>query len=143
MAAVHLIALAVGFGAIWMRANALRLVPDRAAVSGVLGADIWWGVAALLWLGTGLARLFAGMEKATDYYLANHLFWGKLVLFTVIVLLELPQAMDYGRWRRALRAGQPAPSGKAPRWATLSRIQVGLVLLIILLATGMARGMGS
>lgn len=142
MAAIHLIALAVGFGSIWMRANALRAVPDRDTIARTLRADIWWGVAALLWLGTGLARLFGSMEKATDYYLGNHLFWGKMILFIAIVLLEMPQAMDFGKWRRALRSSQAVPTGKAPRWAAFSRIQIGLVLLMVLLATGMARGIG-
>jgi putative membrane protein len=142
MAALHLVALAVGFGSIWMRANALRAVPDREAIERVLRADIWWGVAALLWLGTGLARLFGGMEKATGYYLDNHIFWTKLALFVLIVVLELPQAMDFGKWRRAVGKGElPATQG-ATRWATFSRAQVGIVLLIILLATAMARGVG-
>lgn len=142
MAALHLVALAVGFGSIWMRANALRAVPDRDAIARVLRADIWWGVAALLWLGTGLARLFMSLEKSTDYYLANHIFLTKLALFVAIVLLELPQAMDYGTWRRAVGKGQLPVTGRATRWATFSRAQVVIVLLMILLATAMARGLG-
>lgn len=143
MAAIHLFALAIGFGAIWMRANAFRSVPDTAAVRLVLRADIWWGVAALLWLGTGLTRLLGGMEKATVYYMNNHIFWAKILLFVAIVLLELPQAVDLGKWRRALGKGQAPPVQHAARWAGMSRIQIGLVLVIVLLATAMARGYGA
>jgi putative membrane protein len=143
MAAIHLIALAVGFGSIWMRANALREVPDPGAIRRVLRADIWWGVAALLWLGTGIPRLMLGLEKPTSYYLDNHLFATKIVIFLVIVAIEVVQAVDFGRWRRALQRGQAPDVGAAPRWARFSRIEATLVLVIVLLATAMARGYGA
>lgn len=142
MAAIHLIALAVGFGSIWMRANALRDVPDAGAVHRVLRADIWWGVAAILWLGTGLPRLFMGLEKPMAYYLANHVFLTKLALFLAIVVIETIQAIDFGKWRTALRRGQSPDTSKAPSWARMSRIEATLVLVIVLLATAMARGLG-
>ncbi|HWA17171.1 MAG TPA: DUF2214 family protein [Gemmatimonadales bacterium] len=142
MAAFHLIALAVGFGSIWMRANALWEIPDAGAIRRVLRADIWWGVAAILWLGTGLPRLLMGLEKPTAYYLANPIFLAKLALFLTIVAIEMVQAVDFGRWRKALRAGQTPDTGAAPRWARFSRLEAALVLLIVLLATAMARGYG-
>lgn len=143
VAAIHLVALAVGFGAIWIRANALREVPGSSAIRRVLQADIWWGVAALLWLGTGLPRLLMGLEKPMGYYLDNHLFVTKIVIFLVIVVTEVIQAIDFGKWRRALRQGQTPEVGSAPRWARLSQVQAGLVLLIVLLATALARGYGA
>ena len=140
MAAIHLIALAVGFGSIWIRANALREVLDPGAIRRVLRADLWWGVAAILWLGTGLPRLLMGLEKPMAYYLGNHAFLTKLALFLLIVALELAQAMDFGKWRKALRRGMAPDTHRAPAWARLSRIQVALVLVMVLLATAMARG---
>ncbi len=142
MAAIHLVALAVGFGSIWLRANALREVPEPGAIRRVLRADIWWGVAALLWLGTGLARLLLGLEKPLAYYMDNHAFATKLVIFLLIVAIEVVQAIDFGRWRKALRQGQVPDVRSAPKWARFSRIEATLVLLIVLLATAMARGYG-
>jgi putative membrane protein len=142
MAAIHLIALAVGFGSIWIRANALRDVSDPGAVRRVLRADIWWGVAAILWLGTGLARLMMGLEKPLSYYMHNHAFLTKFAIFLVIVGIEIPQAVNFGRWRKALRENREPDLHSAPRWAGFSRIQVALVLVIVLLATAMARGYG-
>jgi putative membrane protein len=43
----------------------------------VFTADSFWGIAALLWIVTGLWRAFGGLEKGSDYY-----------LHTVMVLLQ-------------------------------------------------------
>lgn len=142
LAAVHLLALAVGFGAVWMRANALRGVPDSGAVLRVLRADVW-GVAAMLWLGTGLTRLFMASEKPTAFYFANHFFWLKLALFTAIVALEVGAALALGRWRSALRQGRVADTSSAPRLLRISQIELALIILIVLAATAMARGIGA
>lgn len=62
-ASVHLIALGIGLGAVWGRARALRSTLDAAGLRRVFHADTWWAVAAFLWLGTGLVRLFAGLKR--------------------------------------------------------------------------------
>ena len=58
LAAIHLLALGIGLGAVWVRARALRGSPDESALRRALTADGVWGLAALLWLSTGLWRLF-------------------------------------------------------------------------------------
>lgn len=143
LASLHLLGLGVGLGAIWVRSRALQGVPDKECLQRTLRADAWWGIAALLWLGTGLPRLLIGTEKPTAYYLANHLFWLKMALFVLVVLLELGPMMDLTRWRSALRRGQTPDTSRAPRWARISRIQAGLVLLLLFVATAMARGYGT
>ena len=77
---MHLLGLGIGLGAVWARARALRGPLDAAGLRRVFYADAWWGVAALVWIGTGLVRVFAGLEKGTEYYLLSHLFWTKLAL---------------------------------------------------------------
>ena len=140
LAALHLLAFGIGFAAIWMRGSALRSAAEPGNLARALRADIWWGVAALLWLGTGLPRLFAGTEKATAYYLASHTFWLKMALFLGLILLELGPALALGRWRNDLRRGRSPDSTRAPRWASISRVQLALLIALLLAATAMARG---
>jgi len=47
--ALHLMALAIGLGSVWMRGRALRSRTfDKEAIRRVLAADNFWGIAALL-----------------------------------------------------------------------------------------------
>jgi len=141
-AAVHLLALGVGLGAVWARGRALRGQLDAAGLRRVFYADSWWGVAALLWIGTGLVRAFGGLEKGTAYYLGNHLFWGKMSLLVLILLLELGPMIALVRWRMELGRGTQPDTRAAPAFARISFVQAVLVMLMVLAATGMARGYG-
>ena len=142
LATGHLLALAIGVAAVLMRARALRATRSEADLPPVFVADNWWGVAALLWLGTGLLRAFAGFEKGTTYYLSNPLFHAKLGLFVLVVFLEVWPAVTLVRWRLALRRGQAVDLDNAGRFASLSYVEAGIVLLILPLATAIARGVG-
>jgi putative membrane protein len=143
LAATHLLALAIGLGAVWARGRALRQPLDARGFRRVFEADTWWGVAALLWLVTGLWRWLAGTEKAGSYYTSNHVFWLKMALFGVIVLLELAPMMTLVTWRRQVAAGQLPDVTRAGRLARISAVQAGLVVLMVLVATAMARGYGA
>jgi putative membrane protein len=139
---LHLLGLGIGLGAVWARARALRGPFDTAGLRRVFHADGWWGIAAVIWIGTGLVRVIAGLEKGTDYYLRNHVFWGKMALLLVILLLEIGPAVTLMRWRaQVARGGQP-DTGLAGRFARISYVQAVLVLLMVLAATAMARGIG-
>ena len=143
LAAVHLLALGIGLGAVWARGRALREPLDAQGFRRVFEADAWWGVAAILWLVTGLWRLLAGTEKATAYYMVNHLFWGKMVLFVLILALELAPMIALIRWRRMVTAGQAPDASRAAGYARTSFIEAFLVALMVLVATAMARGYGA
>jgi putative membrane protein len=58
-----LLGLGIGLGAVWARARALRAPLDPAGLRRVFQADGWWGVAAAIWIGTGLVRVIGGLEK--------------------------------------------------------------------------------
>ena len=141
-AAVHLLALGIGLGAVWTRARALRALPDPAAFGRAFAADGAWGVAALLWLGTGLVRAFGGLEKGTGYYLQNSAFHLKMGLFVLITLLEIWPAVTLVRWRAARKKGVEIDTGPAARIATISYVQAALVIAMVFAATAMARGIG-
>jgi putative membrane protein len=141
-AAVHLLALGVGLGAVWARGRALREQLDPAGLRRVFYADSWWGISALLWIGTGLVRAFGGLEKGSAYYLGNHLFWAKMGLLVLILLLELRPMIALVRWRIELTRGDQPDTHSAPTFARISFLQAVLVTLMVLAATGMARGFG-
>lgn len=142
LAALHLVALGVGFAAIWTRARALRGPLDARAYQRIFAADAAWGLAALLWIVTGLLRAFGGFEKGTDYYLQNHLFWGKMSMLMLVLLLELWPMVTLIRWRIAAGRAQQIDAQAAPWLARISVAQAVLVLGMVLAATAMARGFG-
>jgi putative membrane protein len=142
LASAHLLGLGIGLGAVWARARALRTVPGREALRAVFAADTWWAVAAGVWIATGLARLFLGTEKPTVYYLQNHFFWTKLALLVVILALEVSPMIGLIGWRRIVAKGDLPDTSKAARYAVISDVQAWLVVLMVLAATGMARGFG-
>jgi putative membrane protein len=141
-AALHLLALGIGLGAVWARARALRALPEPSALSRAFAADGAWGAAAVLWLATGLMRAFGGLEKGTDYYLQNSAFHLKMGLFVLVTLLEIWPAVTLVRWRAARKKGVEIDTRAAARLATISYVQAALVVAIVFAATAMARGIG-
>ena len=111
ISALHVLALALGLGSVYARGRALRGPLDAGGLRRLFAADSVWGVAALLWLVTGLLRAFGGLEKGTQFYLTSNLFWVKMTLFGIIVLLEIWPMVTFIRWRVAAVAA----SGRTPR----------------------------
>ena len=112
LAGLHLLGLGIGLGAIWSRARAFRGPFDAASLRRLFAADSWWGLAAVLWIGSGLWRLLAGTEKPTAYYLHNEVFWLKMTALAAILVLEVgPMVTLYqvARLDRAGYAGRSAP----------------------------------
>lgn len=142
VAALHFVALALGPGAVWVRARALGGPLDEAALRRAFAADSAWGVAGLLWLLTGLARAFGGLEKGTGYYLASGAFRLKLALFVLILLLELWPMVTLIRWRIRRARGQEVDTSRARALAGVSYLQAALVAVIVFAASAMARGLG-
>jgi putative membrane protein len=143
VAALHLLALGIGLGAVWARGRALRGPLDATGLRRAFYADTWWGIAAGIWIATGVARAFAGLEKGTAYYLHNHVFWAKMALLGLILVLEVRPMLILIRWRGSAARGEHPDTSVAPRLATISYLQAVLVVLMVLAATAMARGYGA
>ena len=147
LAALHLLALGIGLGAVIARGTALREAPSNAALRRAFRSDSLWGLAALLWLSTGLWRWFAGIEKPTGYYFSNPVFHTKLGLFLLVVALEIWPAITLMRWRRSFGGGESAErvmaSSTGRRIAVISHVEALLVVAIVFLAVAMARGYGA
>ena len=146
LAAMHLLALGIGLGAVWARGNALSRPLDRAAMVRAFRADAWWGGAAALWIATGVWRLLAGTEKPTTYYMHNQAFFAKMGFLVIILLLEVGPMITLIRWRqiagRGTSAWNPNPAA-ARRIARISYIEAALVVAMVFAAVAMARGYGS
>lgn len=156
LATLHLLALGIGLGAIWARARAMAAVArgghgeagDPWALRRAFTADAWWGIAALVWLATGLWRLFAATEKATRYYMTNHVFFAKMGCLVLVLLLELWPMITLIRWRAAAGRGEGARASgpgaaSAGTISTISYVQAALVVAMVAAAVAMARGYGA
>src|SRR5262245_63549934 len=77
VSALHLFALALGLPAVYLRGRALKGRLDREGFQRLFVADSVWGVAAGLWLVTGLLRAFGGLEKGSAFYLVFRLLLEK------------------------------------------------------------------
>jgi putative membrane protein len=143
LAAAHLLGFGIGLGAVWARARSIASRPlDPAALRRTFAADSWWGVSALLLIGSGLWRLLGGTEKPTAYYFSNHVFYTKMALLVGILLLELWPMVTLIRWRVLVAKGAPLDPGPAGAIARISYLQVLLLIGMVLAATAMARGIG-
>lgn len=148
LAVIHLLALGIGLGAIYARGRALhRLSGEPAALRRAFTADVWWGIAAILWISTGLWRAIAGTEKTPSYYWTNHVFYTKMGLLALVLALEIWPMMTLIRWRMAGQRGTlPPPAELAPAGRRLARVcdvQTLLTIGIVVAAVMMARGYGA
>jgi putative membrane protein len=141
LAAVHLLAVVLGFWAVLVRGtNFRRLAAGTGEVRSVLIADNLWGISAIILLVTGGMRAFGGFEKGTDYYLQQPLFHLKMTLFVLILLLEVAPMITLIKWRVALARGTAIEAGRAKLFARISHVEGMLMLLMVMAATGMVRG---
>jgi putative membrane protein len=142
VSALHVLALALGLPSVFLRGRALKRPLDREGLHRLFAADTVWGIAAALWLVTGLLRTFAGLEKGTGFYLASPLFWTKMGLFLLVVALEVWPMVTFLRWRRALGGGTLPDTSAARRLYHVNHVELALVVVIVFVAAFMARGFG-
>lgn len=143
VSALHLLALAIGLPAVYLRGRALKGQLDADGFRRLFAADTVWGIAALLWLVTGLLRAFAGLEKGSAFYFSSGLFWLKMALFGLIVLLEIAPMLAFIHWRIQLKRGPAPDTSRAPAFYLVNHIEMALVVLMVFVAAFMARGFGT
>ena len=140
IATLHLLALPLGLGAVLARSRGLASARVTADLGRVFVADSLWGLAAALWIVTGMWRAFGGLEKGTAYYVNDRVFYVKMGLLALILLLEVWPMTTLIRWRIGIRRGRPLDTSAAPTLARVSQVQAGLVVLMVFAATALARG---
>jgi putative membrane protein len=142
LSAVHLLALALGLPSIFLRSRALRGKLDEAGLNRLFTADLGWGIAAGLWLVSGVLRAFTNAENGGQFYLASRFFELKMILFLTILLLEIWPMVTFIRWRIQKRKGKLPNTAAAPRLYVVSVIQTVLIVVMVFVAAFMARGAG-
>ena len=103
-------------------------------VDAVLGA----AAAALVFI--GLARVFY-LEKGASYYAHNMFFIGKMALFVAVAAASIYPTVTFLSWRRTPVSAVDA--AKVQRLRRLIHWELAGVLLILLCAALMARGIGA
>lgn len=142
VSSLHVLALAIGLPAVFLRGRALKGRLDADGLRRLFAADGAWGIAAVLWIVTGLLRAFGGLEKGTDFYLRSPLFWTKMALFLLVLLLEIRPMVTFIRWRAQVGRGQTVDTSAARGLYTLNHIELAIVVVMVFVASLMARGVG-
>jgi putative membrane protein len=133
-------ALAIGVTSLYLRQRRLGATLDKDGLESMLRADNWWGIAAILWWGSGLARLFY-LEKSPEFYYRNGFFWVKMSLFGAASLLEMWPMFMFIAWRVALKKGQLPDTSRARTFQLISRMELAVIFFIPIAAACMARGL--
>jgi putative membrane protein len=122
-----------------LAAELVLLRPNLSAqhVARIARIDAVYGAAAGVLLVAGLLRVFY-FEKGAAYYFHSAPFIAKLALFIAVGLLSIYPTVTYRRWSKA-SAVDEASLGRARRFVHL---QLAGVVLILLFAAMMARGVG-
>ncbi len=142
VSALHLLALGIGLPSVFLRGRALKGPLDPEGLRRLFAADNAWGLAALLWLVTGLLRAFGGLEKGTAFYLASPLFWTKMGLFAAVLVLEAWPMVTFIRWRMEVGRGRRPDTSRARTLYALTHAELALIVVIVFVASFMARGLG-
>ena len=142
LASVHLLAILTLVVFLSSQAALCRVEWMNAAVVQRLARlDMIYGIAAIVLLLTGIARLVWGV-KGMGAYTASPLFHLKMTLFVIAFLLSLKPTLTFRRWKRTLDAsGQlPAPDEikQTRKWVMW---QGHVVPVIAVVAIFWARGM--
>jgi putative membrane protein len=103
----------------------------------VQAIDALYGASAGVLLVAGLLRVFF-FEKGAAYYFHSAPFIAKLALFIGVGLLSIYPTLTYRRWGR--QSAVTASSVRAVR--RVVHVQLAGVVLILLFAATMARGVG-
>ena len=105
--------------------------------------DMIVGLSAGAVLLVGLARVF-WFEKGAAYYFHSWPFIGKLAMFTLVALLSIHPTVTFIRWAQALKEGRTpvVDEGAQRKLRRLIHAELGGVVLILLFAAMMARGIG-
>ena len=135
-AATHYVALGIGLTGVWIRGRGFRARDVEMTFYG----DNLWGIAAILWIASGLARAFGGLEKGTAFYLHSPMFQLKMALYLLAAALEMWPMIVLIKLRVRQSKGEPLDISRFPTFAKINTAEIVLVVLMPFVASAMARG---
>ena len=116
----------------------LRKEMKRSEIARLQSLDVLYAVMVVIVLATGFAQWFL-VGKPAGFYDNNPIFHTKISLFLIIGAVSAYPSVFFGKQKR----GDPDEFVKVPSGITWSiRAELGLLALMPLLATLMAKGIG-
>jgi putative membrane protein len=140
---LHHVSAFLLFAALMLELVLIRMTLTVESARKILLADMIYGISAGVLLLVGLGRVFH-FEKGAVYYFHTWTFITKLGLFILIGLLSIIPTREFLRWRDSVKTGQVpivAPE-KLKSIATIIHIELTAVVVILLMAALMAKGIG-
>ena len=136
---IHFIALFFWIGALTSEHLLLKPQMSRAAITRLARIDAVYGISAVLVVAAGLTLWF-GVGKPSEFYSGNWIFHVKVGLAVIVGLLSIYPTVFFTKNRK----GQESEMIDIPsNIKLLVRIQLAIMLIIPLLATLMAKGIGT
>ncbi|HEY5810998.1 MAG TPA: DUF2214 family protein [Povalibacter sp.] len=143
LAFLHHAAAFVLFGALMAELVLTRSELTLTSARSLLRMDAAYGMSAMLLVVIGFLRVFY-TEKGSAYYFGSVPFLVKISLFVIVGLLSIGPTREFLSWRQSLRQRQlPAlTDSKRKSLRRTIHIELTLLLIIMLCAALMARGIG-
>lgn len=143
LAFLHHAAAFILFGALMAELVLTKNELNLASARSLLRMDAAYGISAMLVLVVGFLRVFF-TEKGAAYYFGSGPFLAKVGLFAIAGVLSIGPTREFLSWRKALRQQQLPVLDEAKRRSIRRAIHIQLtaLLLILLCAALMARGIG-
>ncbi len=142
LASLHLMFMATAVGGVLMRGSLAHHCRRAEDLRPALRAHALWIAMLLATIVVGLIRAFGHVEpKDASFYLHNPFFHIKMTLVATIILLEIWPFIVIARWRAALARGGQVDLARAKAIGIISHSQSALMLLTIVAAVAMARGL--
>jgi putative membrane protein len=140
---LHHAAAFIVFGTLMVELVLTKSELTLSSARSLLRMDAAYGISASVLLVVGLIRVFQ-TEKGAEYYFHSGPFIAKLSLFIIVALLSIYPTVGFLKWRQDLRQ-QRIPvfhEGHRRRIRTIIHVELTLLLLIMLCAALMAKGIG-
>ena len=141
VAYIHYLSFMLCFGALVLERKILKTSPNREEAISMVVIDVFYGVAALTLLISGIMRvLYFG--QGSEFYTNNLFFWIKVALFIFVGVLSLYPTITYVFWAVPLSKGDlpEVNSNLVDRLRKIINVELLGFALIPFFATLMARG---
>ena len=141
LAALHLVAILTFVVFLSSQAALCRMEwMNAAVVERLVRLDVIYGAAALVMIGSGLARLFWGI-KGMSWYVSQPLFHIKITIVVVMAIMSIWPSIMFRRWRRNLQASGALPDElEVKKVRRLVMIQSHVLPVVAVIAVFWARG---